>query len=48
MLQEMEQWMAEKGYQSLADFRAKVSQQNIPNPAAFERAQYLKLIFSQR
>jgi dihydroorotate dehydrogenase (fumarate) len=48
MLQEMEQWMAEKGYQSLADFKAKVSQQNIPGPAAFERAQYLKLIFSQR
>jgi dihydroorotate dehydrogenase (fumarate) len=48
MLQEMEQWMVGKGYQSLADFKAKVSQQNTPNPVAFERAQYLKLIFSQR
>lgn len=48
MRQEMEEWMAQKGYQSLVDFRAKLSQQNCPDPAAFERAHYLKLIFSQR
>lgn len=48
MLQDMEQWMVQKGYQSLADFRAKLSQQNCPDPAAFERAHYLKLFFGQR
>lgn len=48
LLQDLESWMTGKGYQSLTDFRGKLSQQNCPDPAAFERAQYVKLILSQR
>lgn len=48
MLQELESWMAGKGYRNLTDFRGKLSQQQCTDPAAFERAQYVKLILSQR
>ncbi len=47
MLHDVETWMAEKGYQSVDQFRGKVSQQNIENPFAFERAQYVNLLLSQ-
>lgn len=48
LLQDLESWMVSKGYQSLDQFRGKISQQNCADPAAFERAQYVKLILSQR
>lgn len=48
LLQDLESWMISKGYQSLNEFRGKISQQNCLDPAAFERAQYVKLILSQR
>jgi len=48
MLLDIESWMGEKGYTSLADFRGKVSQQNVLDPFGFERAQYLKLLTSQQ
>lgn len=47
MLRDMEAWMAEKRYGSLADFRGKVSQKNCEDPLAFERAQYVRLLLSQ-
>ena len=47
MLQDMEAWMAEKGYESLDEFRGKVSQKNCEDPLAFERAQYVNLLLSQ-
>jgi dihydroorotate dehydrogenase (fumarate) len=39
MLRELEAWMDEKGYESLDDFRGKLSQKNCDDPFAFERAQ---------
>lgn len=47
MLMELQDWMSEKGYDSLDDFRGAVSQKNIPDPFGFERAQYMKLLMSQ-
>jgi dihydroorotate dehydrogenase (fumarate) len=47
MLRDIEAWMAEKGYDTIDDFRGKVSQQNCDDPFAFERAQYVRLLLSQ-
>ena len=44
MKQELSDWMGRKGYATLADFRGKVSKQNVADPWAFERAQYLKAL----
>lgn len=47
ILRDIEAWMAEKGYDTLEDFRGKVSQKNCDDPFAFERAQYVRLLLSQ-
>jgi dihydroorotate dehydrogenase (fumarate) len=47
ILRDIEAWMAEKGYNSLDDFRGKVSQKNCDDPFAFERAQYVRFLLSQ-
>lgn len=38
----LEKWMEEKSFNSLADFRGKLSYDNARNPAAFERIQFMK------
>ena len=47
MLMDIESWMGEKSYDSLDEFRGKVSQKNIPDTFGFERAQYMKLLMAQ-
>ncbi len=47
MLRDIEAWMAEKGYDSIDEFRGRVSQKNCDDPFAFERAQYVRLLLSQ-
>lgn len=42
MLNELENWMEKKGYNYLDQFRGTMSQENNPNPAAFERMQFMK------
>ncbi|MBI9036119.1 MAG: dihydroorotate dehydrogenase-like protein [Bacteroidales bacterium] len=42
MLSQLNKWMEEKGYESLDDFRAQLSYQNIKNPAAYDRVQFMK------
>ena len=42
MLQELEAWMNEKGYDRLDDFRGSLSHRQTGNPAAFERIQFMK------
>ncbi len=42
MLKTIEEWMAKKGYNSLADFKGKMSQAKSGNPAAYERVQFMK------
>jgi dihydroorotate dehydrogenase (fumarate) len=48
MLRELENWMQEHGYESLEDFRGKLSQKESDDPFTFERAQYIKLLSSQK
>ncbi len=48
MLRELEGWMAEHEYEQLADFRGTMSQKEVADPLAFERAQYVKLLLGQK
>lgn len=48
MLREFENWMQEHGYESLDEFRGKLSQKESDDPFSFERAQYIKLLSSQK
>ena len=48
ILRDIEAWMAEKGYESLDEFRGKISQKQVADPFAFERAQYVNLLLSQK
>ncbi len=47
ILLDLQNWMDEKGYESIDDFRGNVSQKNTKDPFAFERAQYMHLLTSQ-
>jgi dihydroorotate dehydrogenase (fumarate) len=42
MLETLEEWMAQKGFNSLSDFRGKMSQARSSNPAVYERVQFMK------
>lgn len=42
MLEGLEQWMGEHNFNSLSDFRGKLSFDNAENPAVFERIQFMK------
>jgi dihydroorotate dehydrogenase (fumarate) len=46
MLAEMENWMTAYDHVSVEKMRGSVSQQNVENPAAFERANYMKALQS--
>ncbi len=46
ILKDMESWMVEHEYQSVADMQGSMSQKSVPNPAAFERANYMKVLNS--
>jgi dihydroorotate dehydrogenase (fumarate) len=42
MLEELNGWMEQKKFKSIEDFRGKLAQKNIKNPAAYERIQFMK------
>ncbi len=44
LLQGLETWLDQNGYESLNDLRAVASQRHCSNPAAFERANYMRMI----
>jgi dihydroorotate dehydrogenase (fumarate) len=44
MLSEMENWMMAYDYESVSKMRGSMSQKNVENPAAFERANYMKAL----
>lgn len=48
ILSEMEAWKDEYGYLSVAQMRGSMSQRNVAEPAAFERANYMKTLHSFR
>lgn len=48
ILNDMEQWMGEREYASVSQMIGSISQQNCAEPAAFERANYMKTLDSYR
>ena len=48
ILKSMERWMEEHEYVSVKQMRGSMSQRNCPEPAAFERANYMKMLQSYR
>ncbi|MBN1966985.1 MAG: dihydroorotate dehydrogenase-like protein [Anaerolineae bacterium] len=46
MLLDLQNWMDEKGYDSVDDFRGTMSQKKVADPFTFERAQYVQLLSS--
>lgn len=44
MLKDMETWMDHKGYKSLDEFRGKMSKENLKDPYAYKRAQYVDIL----
>jgi dihydroorotate dehydrogenase (fumarate) len=42
IVQHLEKWMEEKGYENIADFRGKLSMDNSTNLAEFERVQFMR------
>lgn len=41
-------WMDAKGFKTLSDFRGKLSAEDVTDPFAFERAQYVELLLKQK
>jgi len=48
ILADMRRWMEEHGYESIAQMRGSMSQRAVAEPAAFERANYMKVLDSFR
>jgi len=48
VLADMTRWMEEHEYESVAQMRGSMSQKNVADPAAFERANYMKMLQSWR
>lgn len=44
MLEEMETWMQNKGYDSLSDYKGRLSKDNLPDPFTYKRAQYVDIL----
>lgn len=44
ILNEIETWMASKGYKSVEDFRGKLAKKNLKDPFAYRRAQYIEIL----
>jgi dihydroorotate dehydrogenase (fumarate) len=42
--QEIQQWMTVHEYESVTQLKGSLSQKNCPDPSAFERAQYMRVI----
>ncbi|MEK7485056.1 MAG: dihydroorotate dehydrogenase-like protein, partial [Planctomycetota bacterium] len=48
ILQEMNEWMEEHEYHSITQMKGSMSQMNVPDSTAFERANYMKTLYSYR
>ncbi|HWA85616.1 MAG TPA: dihydroorotate dehydrogenase-like protein [Opitutus sp.] len=46
LLEELQCWMAEHDYESIAQLRGALNHRHCPDPAAFERANYLRILQS--
>ncbi|HPZ83574.1 MAG TPA: dihydroorotate dehydrogenase-like protein, partial [Thermogutta sp.] len=45
-LNQIQEWMAEKGYESIEQMKGSMSHKNNPNPTVFERGNYMKALTS--
>jgi dihydroorotate dehydrogenase (fumarate) len=48
ILSELEDWMQQHEYQSIQQMQGSMSQKSVKEPAAFERANYMKVLGSFR
>jgi dihydroorotate dehydrogenase (fumarate) len=48
ILDEMRRWLEEHEYKSVSQMIGSMSQQHVTEPAAFERANYMKMLASYR
>lgn len=48
LLNEMQEWMEQREYQSIHQMQGSMSQKSVKEPAAFERANYMKVLGSYR
>lgn len=48
MLEDLQTWMKEREYESVQQMQGSMSQKNVKEPAAFERANYMKVLGSWR
>jgi dihydroorotate dehydrogenase (fumarate) len=46
MLRELQDWMDEHDYESVSQLRGSIAQHSVPDPGAFERAQYHRVLQS--
>jgi dihydroorotate dehydrogenase (fumarate) len=46
MVEALESWMATNHYKAIEDFRGKLSYSKIPDPAAYERSQFMRYFSS--
>ena len=44
VLEKMNEWMEENEYESVEQLKGSMSQENCPDPAAFERGNYMKAL----
>ncbi|RIJ46822.1 dihydroorotate dehydrogenase-like protein [Maribellus luteus] len=44
ILMDINRWMDDKGYKSLADFRGKLARKNMKDPFTYQRAQYVDIL----
>jgi len=48
MLDELSTWMKEKGYESITEFKGKLSKKNSTDPHAYKRAQYVDYLMKAK
>ncbi|NOR75205.1 MAG: dihydroorotate dehydrogenase-like protein, partial [Draconibacterium sp.] len=48
MLDDLTNWMEKHGFENIEEFKGKMSQQNSPNPAEYERVQFMKYFHDEK
>ncbi len=48
ILENLSAWMKNKGYESVSDFKGKLSKNNLKEPYAYERAQYVDYLMKKK
>lgn len=46
LVEDLEEWMQRREYESVSQMKGSMSQKNVANPSAFERANYIKVLES--